>query len=36
MYGSIATIQMGTFYYPLGNHGTFPHVDIDDIGKVHI
>lgn len=32
-YGSLAGIQSGTLYYPLGQHGKLPHVDFLDVGK---
>eukprot|EP00049_Salpingoeca_infusionum_P020635 m.364645 g.364645 ORF g.364645 m.364645 type:complete len:312 (-) comp27878_c0_seq1:275-1210(-) len=35
LFGSLASIASGTFYYPLGkNKGFLPHVDIADVAKV--
>jgi hypothetical protein len=35
-YGSIAAIQTGTLYYPLGVLGKIPHVDFADVGRVRV
>ena len=33
-YGSLAGIQAGTLYFPLGERGRLGHVDFNDVGRV--